>query len=87
MGVDAMGKRLGCIVAVVALALPAAASGTPGAINGYVKSSSGIPQMGAAVEIFTSSTSPAKTVYTDARGYYAAGDLIPGTYYVKATLA
>lgn len=82
-----MGKRLGCIVAVVALALPAAASGTPGAINGYVKSSSGIPQMGAAVEIFTSSSSPAKTVFTDARGYYAAGDLIPGTYYVKATLA
>ena len=82
-----MGKRLGCIVAaVVALALPAVAAGSPGSINGFVKSSSGIPQMGAAVEIFTSSTSPAKTVFTDARGYYSAGDLIPGTYYVKATL-
>jgi len=79
-----MGRKLGCVMILLALALPAAAAGKPGAISGYVRNSAGVPQMGAAVEVFTSVTQ-AMIVFTDARGFFRAGGLQPGSYHVKAT--
>jgi hypothetical protein len=69
---------------LLALALPASAAGKPGVITGVVRNSAGVPQMGAVVEVFTSATQ-ALTVFTDARGLYTAGNLLPGMYHVKVT--
>ena len=79
-----MGRKLGYLMVVVALAIPAAAA-RPGSISGYVKNSAGVPQMGAVVQVFTTPASPAITVFTDARGFYSALDLIPGVYHVKVS--
>lgn len=79
-----MGRKLGYMMLVVALAVPASAAGKPGTISGFVRNSAGTPQMGAMVEVFARATHPL-TVFTDARGHYAANGLEPGTYYVKVS--
>jgi Carboxypeptidase regulatory-like domain len=79
-----MGRKLGCLMVLLALALPAWPAGKPGAITGIVRNTAGVPQMGAAVEVFSSATH-AMRVFTDARGFYSAGGLVPGTYQVKVT--
>ncbi len=56
-----------------------------GAISGTVKDSSGVPQMGAVVEVFTSAATLGTTVFTDDDGYYSADNLLPGTYQIKVT--
>ncbi len=68
----------------IALSLPAWAADKPGEISGYVRDAAGLPQMGAVVEI-ASSTSRSQTVFTDGAGFYSAKDLIPGYYYVKVS--
>ncbi len=79
-----VGRKLGCVMILLALALPACAAGKPGEITGYVRNSAGVPQMGAAVEVFAGVTQ-GMTVFTDARGLYKAAGLVPGTYQVKVT--
>jgi Carboxypeptidase regulatory-like domain len=79
-------RKLGISALLVGLALPVWASERPGAISGYVRNSSGVPQMGAVVEIFAS-TAHGLTVFTDGAGFYSAGDLVPGLYNVKVTAA
>jgi len=68
------------------MAVPVMQAGSlPGSISGYVRTSSG-PQMGAAVEIFTAGVSGfSTTVFTDAKGFYSAAQLTPGTYEVKVS--
>lgn len=78
-----MTRKLGFLVMVVALALPAAA-GELGSISGLVKNSSGVPQMGAMVEVLGPNSTGA-TVFTDARGTYQATGLASGTYQVKVS--
>lgn len=78
--------RLGWFVVAIALVLPASAVSRPGMISGYVRDSAGIPQMGAAVEVF-SATAQALTVFTDIHGFYSARQLVPGVYAVKASAA
>jgi hypothetical protein len=70
---------------LAAVAVPAFAGGNSGSVSGYVKSSTGIPQMGAVVEIFSTGTSPATTVFTDASGFFSAAALTSGVYHVKVT--
>ncbi len=79
-----MGRKLGCMMLLLALAVPAFAAGRPGTISGYVRNSAGRPQMGAAVEVFTSATR-AMTVFTDARGFFSAAGLDAGMYHVKVS--
>lgn len=79
-----MARRLGYVMLVMALVVPASASNKPGSISGFVRNSAGTPQMGAVVEVFARATHPL-TVFTDARGYYTANGLEPGTYYVKVS--
>ena len=73
-------------LSLVSLALPAWAGEQPGAISGYVRNSSGIPQMGAVVEIF-GSAARGLTVFTDDAGFYSATELVPGLYNIKVTAA
>ncbi len=61
------------------LALPSGASEPGGAISGYVRNSSGAPQMGALVELIGSASHVLK-LFTDERGFYSAKGLLPGTY-------
>jgi hypothetical protein len=69
---------------IVALSLPAWAGERPGAISGYVRDASGIPQMGAVVEV-ARSAARTLTVFTDGAGFYSATDLLPGLYSVKVS--
>ena len=80
-----MARKLGWLLLTVALAFPAFAAAKPGSISGYVKNSAGIPQMGAAVELFGSALAPGMVVFTDDRGFYAAAGLNPGNYQVKVS--
>ncbi len=69
---------------IIALSLPVWAADRPGAISGYVRDASGIPQMGAVVEI-AGSAAQSLTVFTDGRGFYSATGLLPGLYSVKVS--
>ena len=71
---------------MIALAFPAWAVERPGAISGYVRDASGIPQMGAVVEI-VGTAARTLTVFTDGAGFYSASDLMPGFYTVKVSAA
>ena len=77
-----MFRRLGFLVLLMALALPAWPETGAGVISGYVRDGSGAPQMGAAVEILGSA---AHKVFTDDRGFYSIASLVPGTYSLKAS--
>ena len=80
-----MTRKLGCLLVVLLSWAPVHAASSPGVISGYVKDSSGAPQMGAVVEVFVSAVKVGTTVFTDSRGYYEAANLPAGTYQVKAT--
>jgi hypothetical protein len=84
-GVGLNFRQLGSWAVIVALALPACAAERPGAISGYVRDASGIPQMGAVVEI-AGSAARTLTVFTDGAGFYSATDLLPGLYSVKVSV-
>src|SRR6202158_2521370 len=86
-----MFRKLGFLIVVVSMAVPAW-SGTgsgaiSGAISGYVRDGSGAPQMGAAVEILGSAAQALQTlkVFTDDRGFYSGASLLPGPYSVKVS--
>ena len=68
------------------LSLPLWASGAdrPGAISGYVRDASGVPQMGAVVQLL-GATDHSLTVFTDGSGHYSATGLLPGLYSLKVT--
>ncbi len=70
---------------IIALSLPAWAAEMPGEISGYVRDASGIPQMGAVVEI-VGTAARTLTVFTDGSGFYSATDLLPGLYTVKVSV-
>ena len=78
-------RKLKTWAIVLALSLPACAVDRPAAISGYVRSTSGTPQIGAIVEIFGAANSTL-TVFTDAAGYYTATGLLPGFYSLKVTV-
>ena len=77
-------RKLRYFVVVLGLALPALAVDGPGSISGYVRSSAGVPQMGAVVEVLSIAAQNLK-VFTDDRGFYSISNLVPGTYTVKVT--
>jgi Carboxypeptidase regulatory-like domain len=76
-------RKLGFLAVVLSLALPAWSAG-PGAISGYVRNASGVPQMGASVEILGSALQDLK-VFTDDKGFYSLANLLPGTYTLKVS--
>jgi carboxypeptidase family protein len=78
-----MFRKLGFLV-VLGLSLPAWSAAEPGAIAGYVRSSSGVPQMGAAVEILGAAANTLK-VFTDERGFYSIRGVLPGVYSIKVS--
>jgi Carboxypeptidase regulatory-like domain len=81
-----VGKLGWFVVGMALLAMPAAAAPKLSTISGCVRNSAGVPQMGAAVEIF-SLNAQALTVFTDVHGFYSATDLLPGIYAIKVSAA
>jgi Carboxypeptidase regulatory-like domain len=79
-----MFRKLGYLVVAFGLVVPVWAGERPGSISGYVRSTSGSPQMGAVVELLGSAVSTIK-VFTDENGFYSAGGLLPGIYSIKVS--
>ena len=77
-------RKLGFLVTVMSLALPAWSAPDPGTISGYVRSATGVPQMGAVVEVLGAAMLSPR-VFTDDRGFYSIKGLAPGSYTVKVS--
>lgn len=78
-------RKLGCFVMTLGLVLPLWAQEGPGTISGHVRDASGVPQMGAMVEIIGSAVAPSLRVFTDAKGFYSAHGLLPGFYSLRVS--
>jgi hypothetical protein len=77
-------RKLGFSVLMLGLALPVWSADRPGTISGYVRAASGIPQMGAMVEVLGAAAYTLK-VFTDENGFYSAAGLLPGVYNLKVS--
>ena len=77
-------RKLGFSVLLLGLALPVWSADRPGTISGYVRGGTGIPQMGAVVEVLGAAAQSLK-VFTDENGFYSAAGLLPGIYNLKVS--
>lgn len=80
-----MTRFITCIALLASLCIAASAGVTPGSISGYVRSTTGTPQMGATVQL-VSAAGQLMVVHTDAKGYFTATGLIPGNYDVHVSM-
>ncbi len=84
-------KLAASFIAVLTLsapaALPAPASKLSGSIAGYVRSVSGVPQMGATVLLFNRSERMIQQALTNERGIFGFEALKPDTYSIRISLA
>ena len=87
VGVENMGRRLGAMLVVMAVALSVPAYGRQGSISGRVKNAAGTPQMGAMVQAIGYGAAKTYTVFTDDKGAYLLPELLPGTYDLKVSAA
>jgi hypothetical protein len=69
------------LFAVASLPLRAA---LPGSVSGVVRDSSGVPQIGAVVQLLRPDMSVIAAVYTGSKGDFTFKDILPGKYAVKA---
>jgi hypothetical protein len=79
-------RKLGHLVIALGLALPVwcAAADHTAMISGYVRNASGVPQMGAAVDVLGSALQSLR-VFTDENGFFSAAGLVPGNYSIKVS--
>ena len=80
-----MTRILGWLAIAVSLCVSAGAGVAPGSISGSVKDSSGVAQMGAAVEMLAVGTGQHLLAYSDADGRFTIEGLVPGTYDLRVT--
>jgi hypothetical protein len=66
------------------LTLPVWAAQQPGAISGHVRNATGVPQMGAIVEVI-GAAAHSLIVFTDEAGFFSASGLLPGVYSIKVS--
>jgi len=78
-------RKLGFLAILLGLAFPTWAAEKPGTISGYVRSTAGVPQMGALVEVLGAAAQSLR-VFTDEQGFYRATGLLPGIYSVKVSV-
>jgi hypothetical protein len=79
-----MFRKFGCLMIAFGLVFPVYAVERTGSISGYVRSATGVPQMGAVVEVIGSAVQGLE-VFTDERGFYSASGLLPGFYSVRVS--
>jgi hypothetical protein len=69
----------------LALAAPAFAQTGQATVRGVVRDRSGIPQIGASVELLRENLTVVALAHTDARGAFTLDHLLPGMYTLRAT--
>jgi len=79
-------RRFGTWALLFGLTLPVWAAQQPGAISGHVRNATGVPQMGAIVEVI-GAAAHSPTVFTDEAGFFSASGLLPGVYSIKVSAA
>ena len=76
-----------CLILSAQVAFPATPARLSGSIAGLVRSSSGVPQMGATVFLFNRSEKLMQRAITNERGLFGFGLLPPDLYSVRVSLA
>ena len=71
------------LFAIAGLVVPSLAAEKAVSLSGHVRNSSGVPQMGAMVEVL--GTALYAKLFTDDNGFYSAKGLKPGVYTVKVS--
>jgi hypothetical protein len=77
-------RKLGFSVLLLGLALPVWSADKQAKISGFVRGATGIPQMGATVEVLGAAASSLR-VFTDEDGFYSAAGLLPGVYNIRVS--
>ena len=72
------------MIALFIVASSALLAATPGSVSGVVRDSSGVPQIGAVVQLLRPDMSIIAAVYTTSKGTYSFSDIQTGKYAVKA---
>ena len=80
-----MTRILGWLTVALSLSIAVEAGVAPGSISGSVKSSSGIAQRGAVVEMLALGTGQQFLTYTDTDGHFSLAGLIPGNYDIRVS--
>ncbi|HEX8893584.1 MAG TPA: TonB-dependent receptor [Terriglobales bacterium] len=80
-----MTRILGWLIVALSLSIAVEAGVAPGSISGSVKSSSGIVQRGAVVEMLALGTGQQFLTYTDGDGHFSLAGLIPGNYDIRVS--
>ena len=77
-------RKLGFSVLLLGLALPVWSADKQATISGFVRGATGIPQMGATVEVLGVAANSLR-VFTDEDGFYSAAGLLPGVYNIRVS--
>jgi hypothetical protein len=77
-------RKLGFSVLLLGLVLPVWSADKPSTISGFVRGASGVPQMGAMVEVL-GAAAHGLIVFTDQDGFYSAAGLLPGVYNLRVS--
>ena len=72
------------MIALLVVASAPLSGATPGSVSGVVRDSSGVPQIGATVQLLRPDMSVVAAVYTTSKGTYSFKDILPGKYAIKA---
>ena len=72
------------LIALFAVASVPLHAALPGSVSGVVRDSSGVPQIGATVQLLRADMTVIAAVYTDSKGDFTFNNILPGKYAVKA---
>ena len=76
--------HLALFIALIATGAAPVRGAGPGSVSGVVRNSSGVPQIGAEVQLLRPDLSLITSAYTNSRGRFAFSTVPPGRYAVKA---
>ena len=76
--------HLACVSVLIALGAAPLYGAASGSVSGLVRNSTGVPQIGAVVELLRPDLSIVASVYTDEDGHFAFPAVMPGRYALKA---
>jgi carboxypeptidase family protein len=77
-------KHLAGFAVLIALGAAPLTRAATASVSGVVRDSSGVPQIGAEVQLLRPDLSLIKSVYTNSQGKFIIASLLPGRYSVKA---
>jgi hypothetical protein len=77
-------RHLAGFAVLIAFVAAPLCGAVPASVSGVVRDSSGVPQMGAEVQLLRPNLSVITSVYTNSQGRFVIGSLMPGRYSLKA---